>query len=418
MTAIPLVVDDGGRAAAGYRGAAGDCVCRAIAIATGKPYREVYDELTALTKAWLAKPARGWRQRDYKKRCARDGASPRNGSSREVAAQYLAGLGWRWTPTMAIGAGCQVHLRADELPPGRLVLSLSRHFAAVVDGVLHDTHDCSRDGTRCVYGYWEAPHIQACPWCGAAVPPKSRGSDRRFCSASCKAAWHRACHRVGELVLTRSPKSVDALSGDDLDLARAALPPRLPPDRKKRPMSDLAQRHPWLQHYDAIYAPAGQAGEYAPLATNPYRGCGHDCLYCYVPAAIKMDRRAFHAGSVPKPDFADRVLKCARRCQREGITEQVLLSFSTDPYPPAHHLLTRTVLEILRDHELAYCTLTKGGHRALRDLDLFRPDRDAFASTLTSLDRDFSRKWERSATDPAERIDTLRRFHDAGSLPG
>lgn len=29
-----------------------------------------------------------------------------------------------------------------------------------------------------------------------------------------------------------------------------------------------------------IYAPAGQAGEYAPLATNPYRGCGHKCSYC------------------------------------------------------------------------------------------------------------------------------------------
>jgi len=24
-----------------------------------------------------------------------------------------------------------------------------------------------------------------------------------------------------------------------------------------------------------IYEPEGQAGEYAPLATNPYRGCGH-----------------------------------------------------------------------------------------------------------------------------------------------
>jgi hypothetical protein len=24
----------------------------------------------------------------------------------------------------------------------------------VIDGVIHDTHDCSRGGTRCVYGYW------------------------------------------------------------------------------------------------------------------------------------------------------------------------------------------------------------------------------------------------------------------------
>lgn len=26
-----------------------------------------------------------------------------------------------------------------------------------------------------------------------------------------------------------------------------------------------------------IYAPAGQAGEYTALATNPYRGSGHQC---------------------------------------------------------------------------------------------------------------------------------------------
>ena len=42
----------------------------------------------------------------------------------------------------------------DELPMGRLVVSLSRHFAAVIDGLLHDNHDCSRDGTKCVYGFW------------------------------------------------------------------------------------------------------------------------------------------------------------------------------------------------------------------------------------------------------------------------
>ena len=34
--------NDGGRAAAGYQGAAGDCVTRSIAIVTGLPYEEVY----------------------------------------------------------------------------------------------------------------------------------------------------------------------------------------------------------------------------------------------------------------------------------------------------------------------------------------------------------------------------------------
>jgi len=55
---------------------------------------------------------------------------------------------------MAIGQGCKVHLRAEELPPGRLVVQVSKHVTAVIDGVIYDTHDCSRGGTRCVYGLW------------------------------------------------------------------------------------------------------------------------------------------------------------------------------------------------------------------------------------------------------------------------
>ena len=55
---------------------------------------------------------------------------------------------------MHVGGGCKIHLRADELPRGRLVCKVSRHMVAVIDGVLHDTHDCSRGGTRCVYGYY------------------------------------------------------------------------------------------------------------------------------------------------------------------------------------------------------------------------------------------------------------------------
>jgi hypothetical protein len=58
---------------------------------------------------------------------------------------------------MAIGSGCAVHLRAEELPKGRLLVKVSGHLTAVIDGVLYDTHDCSRRGTRCVYGYFSKP---------------------------------------------------------------------------------------------------------------------------------------------------------------------------------------------------------------------------------------------------------------------
>ncbi|MEQ8832241.1 MAG: radical SAM protein [Alphaproteobacteria bacterium] len=163
-----------------------------------------------------------------------------------------------------------------------------------------------------------------------------------------------------------------------------------------------------------IYAPAGQAGEYAPLATNPYRGCGHRCAYCYVPGILRMEREAFDAGAVLRPGFLGKLERDAKRYRAAGISEQVLLSFTTDPYHPGDTSPTRRTLEILRDHGLSFCTLTKGGCRALRDLDLFRPERDAFAATLTSLDTRFSRKWERAAADPADRIAALQAFHEAG----
>lgn len=179
-------------------------------------------------------------------------------------------------------------------------------------------------------------------------------------------------------------------------------------------LSDLKPENNAVPGCQIIYAPKGQAGEYAPLATNPYRGCGHGCVYCYVPGILRMKRTEFDAGAVPREAFLHNLEKDAKRYQAAGKTAQVMLSFTTDPYHPGENTLTRAVLELLQRYGLAICTLTKGGHRALRDLDLFRPKRDAFASTLTSLDDRFSAKWERNAQLPADRIATLRKFHEAG----
>jgi hypothetical protein len=135
--------DDGGRAAAGFKGKTGDCVTRAIAIAT-EPYREVYDAINA----------RAATERVSKRRRRGGKSSARTGVYKPTTKKYIASLGWQWTPTMQIGSGCKVHLRAGELPAGRLIVSVSKHLVAVIDGVIHDTHDCSRGGTRCVYGFW------------------------------------------------------------------------------------------------------------------------------------------------------------------------------------------------------------------------------------------------------------------------
>jgi DNA repair photolyase len=52
-----------------------------------------------------------------------------------------------------------------------------------------------------------------------------------------------------------------------------------------------------------IYAPQGQAGEYAALTANPYRGCGHICNYCYVPHVTKQDRRSSTRAPFPEKIF-------------------------------------------------------------------------------------------------------------------
>jgi DNA repair photolyase len=163
-----------------------------------------------------------------------------------------------------------------------------------------------------------------------------------------------------------------------------------------------------------IYAPSGEALEYAPLACNPYRGCGHKCAYCYVPKVLHMDRGEFDRAAVGRQDFEVAFLRDVAKYQAAGVTEQVMLSFTTDPYHPGDTSVTRWTLEKLAEHGMAFCTLTKGGTRALRDIDLFRPERDAFASTLTSLDRHFSMRWESRAAEPDDRIAALRAFHDRG----
>lgn len=134
------VADDGGRSDH-FRGEARDCVTRAISIALDLPYLQTYEELNALAKA-------------MERRGRPKPSAARTGVRRPVYERYLEQHGWRWTPTMQIGAGCTVHLCAGELPAGRLIVALSRHLTVVINHVIHDNHDPSRGGRRCVYGYY------------------------------------------------------------------------------------------------------------------------------------------------------------------------------------------------------------------------------------------------------------------------
>lgn len=145
---MKFVKNDGGRHNAGFIGTASDCVARSISIITGVPYKQVHEFLAA------GNAAQRVTKHSDKKKAKKKTADHGINTTRKWFKDYMFTLGFTWVPTMQVGQGCKVHLKENELPKGRLLVNVSKHFTAVIDAVLHDTHDCSREGTRCVYGYY------------------------------------------------------------------------------------------------------------------------------------------------------------------------------------------------------------------------------------------------------------------------
>src|SRR6185503_9407143 len=125
---MEFLFNDGGRSEAGFQGTTGDCVCRAIAIATCLPYRQVYDRL-----------AKGNASQRVTKRTSKSTArkkTARNGiyTKRKWCQDYLKELGFVWVPTKQLGQGFTTHLRKGELPDGILIVKLRKHLTTVIDG--------------------------------------------------------------------------------------------------------------------------------------------------------------------------------------------------------------------------------------------------------------------------------------------
>ena len=134
-TLMEYIYNDGGRSKY-FKGKAEDCVCRAISIASNRDYKEVYDSL---------KKALG---------------TPRNGvfTTNKAFKDWMVANGFVWTPCSGIGVKTTVHFIAGELPKGRLVCSVAKHYVAVVDNKVYDTWDSrynSFNEVRRIYGYWE-----------------------------------------------------------------------------------------------------------------------------------------------------------------------------------------------------------------------------------------------------------------------
>lgn len=128
---------DGGRAGAGFVGSTGDCVVRAIAIATGKEYREVYDAIYSAA-----------------------GASPRLGVASLYSDKLLADWGFERVRCVTPNK-----LNFMDDIPGIVVLRfgptgnrrMCGHIATMVDGTIYDTWDPQLEDDYVVESYWLAP---------------------------------------------------------------------------------------------------------------------------------------------------------------------------------------------------------------------------------------------------------------------
>jgi len=154
---------------------------------------------------------------------------------------------------------------------------------------------------------------------------------------------------------------------------------------------------------------------------NPYRGCEHGCIYCFA--------RPTHAwlGLSPGLDFESRLFykpEAAKLLRKElgkrGYQcSPMAVGINTDAYQPAEKKLgiTRQCLEVLSEAKHPIAIVTKSA-LIERDMDILAPMAERnlvhVAVSLTTLDRDLSRKMEPRAAAPQRRLETIRRLNEAG----
>jgi DNA repair photolyase len=154
---------------------------------------------------------------------------------------------------------------------------------------------------------------------------------------------------------------------------------------------------------------------------NPYRGCEHECGYCYARASHTF--LGLNAGE----DFGAQLFVKANVAQvlrgelgrRSWRRETVALGTATDPYQPAEgrYRLSRACLEALGEFSTPASVTTKGT-LVVRDVDVLQHLAAragvGVSVSLFTLDVAVWRALEPGAPPPRQRLAALRRLAGAG----
>jgi len=140
---------------------------------------------------------------------------------------------------------------------------------------------------------------------------------------------------------------------------------------------------------------------------NPYFGCSHACIYCYVPSLIHVPYDEFKFPK-PKINIVD-VLRKELRKKKRGI---VGISTATDAYQPLEkkYELTGGILKTILQYDFPIDIQTKS-KLVLRDVGIIKKFSNAKVGiTITTFNENIAKKWEVSAPSPYKRLDTAKKL--------
>lgn len=158
-----------------------------------------------------------------------------------------------------------------------------------------------------------------------------------------------------------------------------------------------------------------------PWSINPYRGCYHQCVFCYArrthsflddDGVNKWGSRIYVKTNAPA------VLR-TELAKRSWTHEHVAIGTVTDPYQPleGRYRLTRGVLQALRDYDTPASLITRSP-LVIRDIDVLRElAQTAGASvsiSIATLDESLARSIEPTVAPPAKRLLAVSKLAEAG----
>jgi DNA repair photolyase len=156
-------------------------------------------------------------------------------------------------------------------------------------------------------------------------------------------------------------------------------------------------------------------------SVNPYRGCYHQCRFCFARRThtfLKEDGVANWGARIYVKVNAAAVVR-SEVSARKWKHERVTIGTATDPYQPLEgtYRITRGILEALRDYDTPAGIITRSP-LIVRDIDVLAQlaagPGVGVSISIATLDEALAREIEPTVAPPRQRLRAVRMLADAG----